>query len=77
MLNGLAPTTLGALRAGAVDPRAGLLPEISEWAEFCRLDRAAHPAALHIDTGMNRLGLSARDLPHARAFWTPSSRCWR
>ena len=35
----------------------GSLEEIAEWAGFCRA-RSQGAAALHVDTGMNRLGLS-------------------
>jgi alanine racemase len=49
-------------------PVLGSLPEIAEWAEFCKRDGARHAAALHVDTGMNRLGLDRRDIPRLHAL---------
>ncbi|UMY20083.1 alanine racemase [Methylobacterium organophilum] len=54
VLNGLAPGTGAAYRAHALRPVLGDGEEIAEWAA---LSRGALPAALHVDTGMNRLGL--------------------
>jgi len=36
--------------------------EIEEWAAFSKSVRARLPAAIHIDSGMNRLGLSAAEV---------------
>lgn len=36
--------------------------EVREWAAFCRAERRRHPAAIQIDTGMNRLGLKAAEV---------------
>jgi alanine racemase len=75
ILNGLAPSACRLYAEARLIPVLGSLPEIAEWAEFCTIDGAPHPAAIHLDTGMNRLGLGARDLPRAadlmRAF-TPA-----
>ncbi len=68
VLNGLAPTCSALYAQARLIPVLGSLPEIAEWADFCRLDGSPHPAAIHIDTGMNRLGLAVRDLPRARAL---------
>jgi alanine racemase len=38
-------------------PILGAREEIEEWAAFCRTAAIRLPAALHVDTGMNRLGL--------------------
>lgn len=35
--------------------------DIEHWAGFCRQTGVRHPCVIHIDTGMNRLGLSARE----------------
>jgi len=43
----------------------GSLPEIAEWVDFCRDQGVLHPAGVHIDTGMNRLGLPMVDLRRA------------
>lgn len=64
-LNGLAPGCAPPFAAAEVIPVLGSLPEISEWAEFCRASGVAHPAAIHVDTGMNRLGLPLHDLRRA------------
>jgi alanine racemase len=70
-LNGLPPGHADAFRAHALRPVLGDRSELSEWAEAAA---GAHPAALHVDTGMNRLGLPveaalalARDPVIARA----------
>ncbi|MGO8737807.1 alanine racemase [Rhodoblastus sp.] len=68
ILNGLPPVSSRHFVAARLIPVLGSLPEIAEWAEFCRAERAPHPAALHIDTGMNRLGLPAAELAPARAL---------
>jgi alanine racemase len=75
VLNGLPPAASKLFARSGLVPVLGSLPEIAEWVDFCRRDGASHPAALHIDTGMNRLGLSRRDLPRAReamASFTPA-----
>jgi alanine racemase len=71
VLNGLPPGHADAFRAHALRPVLGDRSELSEWAEAAA---GAHPAALHVDTGMNRLGLPveaalalARDPVIARA----------
>jgi alanine racemase len=66
ILNGLAPSASKLYAEAALVPVLGSLAEIAEWAEFCRRSGAPHPAAIHVDTGMNRLGLTPRDLPRAR-----------
>jgi alanine racemase len=68
ILNGLPPQSCPFFVASRLIPVLGSLPEIAEWAQFCRAEGARHPAALHIDTGMNRLGLAAADLAAARDF---------
>jgi alanine racemase len=58
VLNGLTPQASGDLSAAALRPVLGSIEEIEEWSAFCATLGRAAPAALHIDTGMNRLGLS-------------------
>ena len=53
VLNGLAPGSEREYIAHGIMPVLGSLAEIARW---------AGPAILHIDTGMNRLGLDAREL---------------
>jgi alanine racemase len=61
VLNGMLPGAAPAFRAIAARPVLGSRPEIDDWAAFCRGEGARLPAALHADTGMNRLGLSPAD----------------
>ncbi|WP_082523822.1 alanine racemase [Methylobacterium sp. Leaf399] len=58
ILNGLLPGTGEALIANALRPVLGSREELAEWA-------GRGPAALHVDTGMSRLGLS---VPEALAL---------
>jgi alanine racemase len=74
ILNGLAPSASKIYTQAKLIPVLGSLPEMAEWADFCHRSGVRHPAALHIDTGMNRLGLAAHDLPRAKnlaAEFTP------
>lgn len=61
VLNGLMPGTGPAFAAAKLRPVLGSVPEIAEWSEFCRATGKPLPAALHVDTGMERLGLSLDD----------------
>ncbi|WP_461654727.1 alanine racemase [Methylorubrum aminovorans] len=53
VLNGLPPGSVEAFRAYDLRPVLGDRDELLEWAAT----DGASPAALHVDTGMNRLGL--------------------
>ncbi len=57
VLNGLPPGATGAFGAHALTPVLNSLDEIREWA-----DAGRRPAAIHIDTGMRRAGLSWDEL---------------
>jgi alanine racemase len=57
VLNGLLPGSASAFRTINVRPVLSSTNEIDEWAAHGR----NAPAALHVDTGMNRLGLSIDD----------------
>lgn len=57
ILNGLLPGTAPRFADLGVRPILGSRPEIEEWGAFCALTRQRRPAAIHVDTGMNRLGL--------------------
>ncbi|MFQ5625782.1 MAG: alanine racemase [Methyloligellaceae bacterium] len=46
-----------AFAGKAIRPVLSSLAEAQDWAAFCRDHGTALPAALHIDTGMNRLGM--------------------
>lgn len=60
-LNGLPPGTAADYAALRVHPVLGGMGEVAEWLGYCRRSAAPAPAALHIDTGMNRLGFKARE----------------
>ena len=61
VLNGLLPGTGEAYASAGLRPVLGSREEIAEWAGFCRGAGRRLPAALHVDTGMNRLGLSTAE----------------
>ncbi|MGU3494661.1 alanine racemase [Xanthobacteraceae bacterium A53D] len=58
VLGGLMPGLAPAYAERALRPVLNSLPEVAEWTAFCRDRGEKLPAALHIDTGMNRLGIS-------------------
>lgn len=58
VLNGLLPTTSGAYAEIQARPVIGSLAELAEWDAFCSVNQWRGGAALHVDTGMNRLGIS-------------------
>jgi alanine racemase len=61
-LDGLLPGAGGLLRMADVTPVLSGMGEIEDWAaEGRRLGRSV-PAAIHIDTGLNRLGLSLQEV---------------
>jgi alanine racemase len=47
-------------------PVIGDLAELAEWDAFCKVNGHSGGAAIHIDTGMNRLGIS---IAEAQALW--------
>ncbi len=65
VLNGLTPGNECAYPVHRLSPVLGSLPEIADWSAFRAETRAMVGAALHVDTGMNRHGLT---LAEARAF---------
>jgi alanine racemase len=58
VLNGLFPGTCPAYAEFNLRPVLGSFEEIDEWAGFCRAQAQKLKAAIHVDTGMNRLGLT-------------------
>lgn len=61
VLNGLLPGTAPAFALAQLRPVLGSTPEIAEWSDFCAAEKVDLPAALHLDTGMHRLGLSVEE----------------
>jgi alanine racemase len=59
VLNGLLPGTTSAYADINARPVIGSLVELAEWDAFCSANQWHGGAALHVDTGMNRLGISA------------------
>jgi alanine racemase len=56
VLNGLMAEEEQVFRDHELMPVLNDLGQIERWATFCRA-RGPHPAAIHLDTGMSRLGL--------------------
>ena len=61
VLNGLFPGTAAEFSAIDARPVLGSMDEIIEWAGHSAGIEVATPAAVHIDTGMNRLGVKPDD----------------
>lgn len=58
VLNGLFAGTSPTYAEFDLRPVLGSFEEIDEWAGFCRAQSQKRKAAIHVDTGMNRLGLT-------------------
>ena len=61
VLDGLLPNTAQTFADVHARPVIGSLVELAEWDAFCSAQKWTGGAALHVDTGMNRLGVSAND----------------
>jgi len=71
VLGGLIPGSEASFAAHGIVPALGSLDEIDRWRRFGNT-----APVLHVDTGMSRLGLDARELDvlaadHGRIGWTP------
>lgn len=62
VLNGLMPGCAADYAAHRLTPVLNHLGEIAEWAALGRAGGAALPGFVHVDTGMNRLGLGPDEL---------------
>lgn len=62
VFGGLFPDTAARFGASDLRPVLNSLAEIREWVAFCARAEKKLPAAVHIDSGMNRLGLSAAEV---------------
>ncbi|MGO4386056.1 alanine racemase [Microvirga sp. 2YAF29] len=58
VLNGLFSGTCPIYAEYDLRPVLGSFEEIEEWASYCRSQGKKREAAIHVDTGMNRLGLT-------------------
>ncbi len=61
-LNTMPPGAEETYAAEGIEPVLGSLEEIARWAGLARRLNRTLTALLHVDTGMHRLGLDARDL---------------
>ena len=61
VLNGLLPGTAATFADVRARPVIGSMVELAEWDAFTTATQWQGGAALHVDTGMNRLGISAND----------------
>jgi alanine racemase len=62
VLDGLLPGAEAHYAGFDLRPVLASLAEVRDWAAFCRARGHPLPAALHLDTGLNRLGLTAPDV---------------
>jgi alanine racemase len=66
VLNGLYPRAASFYLANRLMPVLSSVPMLDEWMEVCLQHNEAFPAALHFDTGMNRLGFRLSDTAQVR-----------
>jgi alanine racemase len=62
VLDGLLPDSAAQHAANEAWPVLSSFEEIEDWASECRFRGTRYPAAIHIDTGMTRLGMPAEDV---------------
>jgi alanine racemase len=62
VFSGLLPRTAEIYRTHDLRPVLNSLEEIEEWSAYGRSVGAKLPCAVHVDSGMNRLGLSAGEV---------------
>lgn len=65
VLGGLPPGSASAHAAHRLRPVLNSLAELEEWDAHCRTLGQALPAAIHVDTGINRLGMPASEARQA------------
>jgi len=61
VLNGLLANSAAAYAEVQARPVIGSMVELAEWDAFCATHQWRGGAALHVDTGMNRLGISVAE----------------
>ncbi len=61
VLSGLFPGSCALYDELRIRPVLGSLEEVTEWAAYCQRRGRNLPAAIHLDTGMARLGLKAHE----------------
>ena len=63
VLNGIPPGGAPSFAEAQLRPVIGSMAELVEWDAFCSVQKWTGGAALHFDTGMNRLGLPIEEAP--------------
>lgn len=61
VLDGLVPRTAKDYAAHGLMPVLASMSQLTEWLDFCLNRSAAAPAALHFDTGFNRVGFRVKE----------------
>src|ERR1700744_2473720 len=69
VLDGAPPDAVPALIAHHITPVLNSLAEIAGWNAAASASRRSLDAAIHVDTGMNRLGLPGEELSQLAADW--------
>jgi alanine racemase len=69
VLEGATQAAVPALLANNLIPVLNSLPEIAVWTKASGKSRGALQAAIHIDTGLNRLGLRSDELSTLASEW--------
>ncbi|MCV0427265.1 MAG: alanine racemase [Roseibium sp.] len=64
-LDGLFPGTAEHFVEHRIRPVLGSFEEVVEWAEFCKVAGKSFEAAVHVDTGIHRLGLAPAEFSAA------------
>jgi alanine racemase len=67
VLDGLLPGAAPSYAGFDLRPCLGSIAEVREWAAFCQATGRRLRAAVHLDTGMNRLGLPAAEVEELAA----------
>jgi len=67
VLDGAPPDAVPALVTHRLTPVLNSVAEVAAWSAVARESRSVLDAALHIDTGMNRLGVPGDELPFLAA----------
>src|SRR5213080_3066766 len=73
VLDGLAPETADGFAQADLRPVLGSLDELAEWQNFRAASGWRGGVALHVDTGMNRLGLAPEQAANMAARLAPDA----
>ncbi|MEM9028825.1 MAG: alanine racemase [Pseudomonadota bacterium] len=67
VLDGLLPGTVNDCVFHNLRPVLSSFADVEEWTRECREAETSYPAAIHVDTGMTRLGLNRDDIQRLTA----------